>query len=476
RTESRNLQFVSFDETPTEDDLSSISLRLEGLKNERIAYNDVSKLTDTIEGFRTTKNILDFVDQYSEVSFDSVYRPRGQFNNEYADILFGLEVGEVFGPYRDGQYFKISRLLDRKEDASLRASHILVSYQGATRASESVTRLKEEAKREANRVLRMAKRGKDNFEELAREYSDGPTKNMGGDLGFFQEGQMAQEFFNYVDQNRVGNIGLVETEFGFHIIKITDKDDLAIIADVANEAVASDKTANDVFRNATKFEMESIDSDEFVATAEKYNYSVRPVKLVTALEENMPGLFNQRQIVRWAFEEDTKIGDVKRFSLTGGGGYAVVQLTSINEEGLATIDEVGVQVRNQLIKDKKAALITKKFETFSSLETLAEDNEATIETASAVNQKNPTLVGAGNEPYVVGAAFAMVEGSLSKLIQGERGVYKIKLLKKNEAEPIEDYEQYSKEYLRKASFTLLENVFLALESNASIKDNRAIYY
>jgi hypothetical protein len=50
------------------------------------------------------------------------------------------------------------------------------------------------------------------------------------------------------------------------------------------------------------------------------------------------------------------------------------------------------------------------------------------------------------------------------------------LLKKNEAEPIEDYEQYSKEYLRKASFTLLENVFLALESNASIKDNRAIYY
>ena len=126
----------------------------------------------------------------------------------------------------------------------------------------------------------MAKRGKDNFEELAREYSDGPTKNMGGDLGFFQEGQMAQEFFNYVDQNRVGNIGLVETEFGFHIIKITDKDDLAIIADVANEAVASDKTANDVFRNATKFEMESIDSDEFVATAEKYNYSVRDRKSV----------------------------------------------------------------------------------------------------------------------------------------------------------------------------------------------------
>lgn len=476
RAESRNLQFVSFEETPTEDDLSSISLRLEGLKDERVAYNDVSKLTDTIEGFKTTKNILDFVDQYSEVSFDSVYRARGQFNNEYADILFGLEEGEVFGPYRDGNYFKISRLLDRKEEASLRASHILFSYQGATRASELITRSKEEAKREANRILRMAKRGKDNFEELAREYSDGPTKNVGGDLGFFQEGQMAQEFFNYVDQNKIGRIGLVETEFGFHIIKITDKDDLAMIADIANEAVASDQTANEVFRNATKFEMESIDSGEFVATADKYNYNVRPVKLITALEENMPGLFNQRQIVRWAFEEDTSIGDIQRFSLTGSGGYAVVQITSINEEGLASIDEVGIQVRNQLLKDKKAALIKKQYEAMSTLEALAEDDNATIETASAVNQKNPTLVGAGNEPYIVGAAFAMDEGALSNLIQGERGVYKIKLLKKNEAEPIEDYEQYSQEYLRKASFTLLENVFLALESNAKIDDNRAIYY
>ena len=476
RAESRNLQFVSFEETPTEDDLSSISLRLEGLKDERVAYNDVSKLTDTIEGFKTTKNILDFVDQYSEVSFDSVYRARGQFNNEYADILFGLEEGEVFGPYRDGNYFKISRLLDRKEEASLRASHILFSYQGATRASELITRSKEEAKREANRILRMAKRGKDNFEELAREYSDGPTKNVGGDLGFFQEGQMAQEFFNYVDQNKIGRIGLVETEFGFHIIKITDKDDLAMIADIANEAVASDQTANEVFRNATKFEMESIDSGEFVATAGKYNYNVRPVKLITALEENMPGLFNQRQIVRWAFEEDTSIGDIQRFSLTGSGGYAVVLITSINEEGLASIDEVGIQVRNQLLKDKKAALIKKQYEAMSTLEALAEDDNATIETASAVNQKNPTLVGAGNEPYIVGAAFAMDEGALSNLIQGERGVYKIKLLKKNEAEPIDDYEQYSQEYLRKASFTLLENVFLALESNAKIDDNRAIYY
>ena len=476
RAASRNLQYVSFNEAPTEDDLAAIRLRLEGLKDERIAYNDVSKLTDTIEGFRMTKNIIDFVDRYSEIPFDSVYRPRGEYNNEYADILFGLDVGEVFGPYRDGRFFKISRLLDRKENASLRASHILIAFEGATRAPATVTRAKEEARREANRVLRLARRGNDNFEELAREYSDGPTKNRGGDLGFFQEGQMATEFFNFVDKNRVGRIGLVETEFGFHIIKVTDKDDLALIADVANEAIASDQTANEVFRSATKFEMESNDLNDFIAVAEKNNYEVRPVKQVTELEENMPGLFNQRQIVRWAFDDDTKVGDIKRFSLTAGGGYAVVQITAVNQKGLATVDEVGFQVRRKIIQDKKAALIKKQFQDIDSLETLAENEDLTLETASAINQKNPTLVGAGNEPYVVGAAFAMEEGAVSELIQGELGLYKVKLLKKNTAETLDDYQQYSKEYLRDASFTLPENVFLALESYADIDDNRSLYY
>ena len=474
RSASRNLQYVLFDESPTEDDLAAIRLRLEGLKEKQIAYNDVSKLTDTIQGFKTAENIVDFVDRYSEIPFDSIYRPRGEFNNEYADILFGLEVGEVFGPYRDGNYFKISRLLDRKEDASLRASHILIAFEGATRAPSTVTRSKAEAQREANRVLRLARRNGADFEGLAREYSDGPTKTRGGDLGFFQEGQMAEPFFDFVNKNRVGRIGLVETEFGFHIIKVTDKDDLAMIADVANEAVASDETANEIFRKATQFEIESIDASDFIGSAEKYLYTVRPVKKITALEENLPGLFNQRQIVRWAFDDETRIGDVQRFTLSSGG-YAVVQLTAINKKGLASIDEVGAEVRNKILQDKKAALIEKQYAN-ETLEALAEKEAFTLETASAINQKNPTLVGAGNEPYVVGAAFSMEEGAVSGLIQGERGMYKIKVLKKNEAEPLEDYLQYSREYLRDASFRLLENIFVALESNAAIEDNRALYY
>jgi peptidyl-prolyl cis-trans isomerase D len=471
---SRSIQYVAFEETPTQDDLSVIELRLDALKTDRIAYNDVSKLTDTLEGFKTTKNISDFIDQYSEVPFDSVYKARGEFNNQYADILFGLTPGEVFGPYRDRGDFKISRLIDLKKDASIRASHVLIAYNGATRATSTVNRTKAEAQSEANRIYRLARQNNTDFEALAREYSDGPTRTNGGDLGFFKEGEMVEEFFAFVNNNRVGSIGLVETEFGFHIIKVTDKDDLALIADVVAAAVPSDKTANEIFRKATQFEMDSNELG-FIEVAEQNNYDVRPVKQITTLEENLPGLFQQRAIVKWAFEEDTAVGDVQRFSISGGG-YVVVQLTEKVKEGVVENETIKKQVRQIIEKEKKAKLITQKYATYTTLEQLAEEESLTIETASAISQKNPTLVGAGNEPYVVGAAFTIEEGVESGLISGEKGVYKIKVTSKTIAEDLVDYSGYANALRQKASQTLLENIFLALESVAEIEDNRALYY
>jgi len=100
----------------------------------------------------------------------------------------------------------------------------------------------------------------------------------------------------------------------------------------------------------------------------------------------------------------------------------------------------------------------------------------TIETASAVNQKNPTIVGAGNEPKVVGTAFAMNEGELSDLVQGDKGVYKILLNQKSVVEDLEDYSEYSNQIQENASVTLMENIFAALESVADIEDNRSLYY
>jgi len=169
------------------------------------------------------------------------------------------------------------------------------------------------------------------------------------------------------------------------------------------------------------------------------------------------------------------VGAIRRFSLSQGG-YVVVQLTAKVKEGLASVEEVGEEVRRILTQNKKAALIQKRYAEQATLESLAEETELTIETATAVNQKNPTLPAGGNEPKVVGTAFAMDEGAVSSLIAGERGVYKIVVVQKTTADDLEDYTTYAKQMQQEIKTTLFESIFAALESVSEIEDNRVLYY
>ena len=475
RDETRNIQYVLFDDEATESDITDIRLHLESLVDERISYNNVSKLTDTISGLKSTTKIREFIEDNSDLLFDSIYKPKGNLNNEYSEILFGLSKGEVFGPYRDKEYLKISKLIDFKNNASIRASHILISYDGATRSQLKNPRTKKEAKSIANKVYRLARRDPNNFVQLAKEKSDSPSKNIGGDLGFFQEGQMAQEFYNFCNKSKVGRIGLVETEFGFHIIKVTDKDNLALFADVSKKIVPSEKTSNEIFRKATQFEMDSKKEGNFEYAAKSKNYTSIPVVNIEKLEEVLPGLFRQRNIVKWVFEEETKIKDIKRFNLTDGG-YAVVQLTSRNPEGISSIEEVRDEVTKILLKKKKIEVIKKRFKSKSSLEALIENNDFLIETATAVNQQNPTIPGYGNEPYVIGAAFSLKENQISNLLEGNNGVYKILLIKKNQAIDIGNYQNFGLSVRDSKDENIPESIFNALNSVAEIEDNRALYY
>ena len=286
---------------------------------------------------------------------------------------------------------------------------------------------------------------------------------------------MAEEFFTFANTNRVGKLGIVKTEFGYHIIKITDKDDLALIADVVIKAVPSDKTSNEVFRKATQFEMESKNDKDFAKIAQNNNYKIRTVSQISELEENLPGLPKQRNIVRWTFEEDTSIGDVKRFTLNSGG-YVVVQITEKIDKGLSSIENVGEEVRKIISKKKKEVIIKNRYKDIQNLDSFAKEDKVIIETASAINQKNPTIPGTGNEPFVVGTAFALDEGKTSSLIAGEKGVYMVVLLKKNIVPDLDDYSSYSKLILKNSSQNLAENIFNALKSVANIEDNRALYY
>ena len=472
---SRAVNYVLFPEIATQQDKNEIRNNLEKLKVKRVEYNDVSKLRDTIEGLKTTKNITDFIEQYSEVPFDSIYRSKGTLSSEYADILFELKKGDVFGPYQDGNQFKISKFIDRKNGGSIRASHILVSYKGAARANEEITRSKEQAKQIANKYFREARRNSNDFSELARKYSEGPSSSMGGDLGFFQEGTMTEKFFNFCKKSRVGRVGLVETEFGFHIIKVTDKEDIVLIADVVKQIIPSEETSNDVFQKTTQFEMESINLNDLDASAQKYKYEKKEVNQVNVLDENLPSMEGQRNLVQWLFNDDTRIGDIKRFNLTKGG-YVVAQLTSITREGSINIDAIKEQVMQEILTKRKADYLLEKYSHHNSLEKLSVALKKEIETASAVTQKNNVLPGVGSEPYVIGVAFALELNQSSTLIKGNNGVYKIEVTSKEIAKELESYQAYSNVLKTEENLRISSLIYDALKSAAEIEDNRPVYY
>ena len=472
---SRSVRYVIFDEVASEADENQIRADLEKLKNQRIEYNDVSKLTDTIEGLATTENITDFIEQYSETAFDSIYKTKGILASEYADILFGLNPGDIFGPYKDSNQLKISRFLDRKKGGAIKASHILVAFVGATRANPDITRSNEEAKKLAQDLYRKARRNPDDFAQLASENSDGPSKTQGGDLGFFQEGMMTDKFFDFCDRSRVGKIGLVETEFGFHVIKVTDKEDVVLTADVAKEIVPSEETSNGVFQKTTQFEMESIKTEQMDTVANNYDYDVKFVQKVNLLDENLPDLPRQRNLVQWLFNDETEVGDIKRFSMTNGG-YVVAQLSGITPKGTVNVESVKVEVIQEMLKEKKAAYLLKTHADKKSLDAFASATDKEIETASAVTQENTVIAGAGTEPYVIGTAFALELNKASALIKGNSGVYMIEVISKEIAEEMESYRVYANALQNEENMRINNSIYEALRSSAEIEDNRQLYY
>jgi parvulin-like peptidyl-prolyl isomerase len=103
--------------------------------------------------------------------------------------------------------------------SSVRASHILLMYQGSSRST--ATRSKEEALTQINQIKSQIDGGAD-FAALAQQHSDCPSKAKGGDLGSFGPGQMVKPFDDATRAMAVGGTsGVVETDFGYHIIRRT---------------------------------------------------------------------------------------------------------------------------------------------------------------------------------------------------------------------------------------------------------------
>ena len=471
---ARDLRYVFFEEKASVEDEQAIKDGLAADLEDESEYLEASDTTVVRAGFRNTDDMADFLVRKSDIKFDTIFKAKNQLPAQFADSIFDLPVGGIYGPYKEGNMYKYTRMMARKPNGSVKASHILVAYQGAMRAAESVTRNQEEAEARAKELLVQAKANPENFAQLARDNSDGPSAPSGGDLGYFEEGVMTTAFNDFAFGNAVGTIDLVETEFGFHIVKVDDKRDVVQVATLARTIEPTTETVNNLFTEVTTLEMAVMENPEtFRGISEEKGYDVRPVNQIKAMDENLPGLGAQRAIVRWAFDEATEIGDIRRFDLPTG--YAVVQLTGTYRAGTMSPEDASVQVLPKLRKEKKARQLEAANQG-KSLDEIASANGVIVSTATALNAKSPTIPGAGREPRVVGTALNMDNGEVSGIIEGETGIFKVEVTNRTIAPAMENYAPYAATKRSAVATRINADVYNALKEKAEIEDNRAVFY
>jgi peptidyl-prolyl cis-trans isomerase D len=466
--ESREVEYVLIEDKASVTDENEVKSKINGLLSGSVVYNQATGKNDTLPGFRSAANTVEFVNSNSDVPYDSTYIAKKNLPAIDADKLFNLAPGEVYGPYIFGKYYCISKSMGKKLGVNAKASHILISYEGTQVPNQKEKRNKEQAKAKAEAILAQVNANPDSFLMLAFTNSDDSSAQQGGDLGYFGPNQMVKPFNDFVFNNGIGKVGLVETPFGFHIIKITDKLDGIRLATVAQKIEASEATSDKIFTQATKFEMDAADKD-FAKLAKDMKLTIAAPVTVKAMDEAFGPLGNQRTIVRWAFEDDTKIGAVKRFEVANLG-HVIAKVKSIDKSGLVSITLARPYVEPILKNKKKAELIKAKM-TGTSLEAIAKATGSTIQQATAVTMENPMLVGAGPEPQVVGNAFALSANKLSAPIEGNTGVYVVKNVSTVKAPDLKSHEAYVAK-LKSQSASDVNRVIPALKGNAKIEDNR----
>lgn len=475
---SRDIAFVQFKEVASVEDEKNIQEDLTKLLEDKDEFDEATKQTNKKLGFKNATNMSEFLAENSAIQYNDNFVFKAALPAVAADKISALKIGETFGPYKDGNMFKITKVIaERMLPDSVKVRHILIPFAGAASAAPTVTSTKEQAQKTADSVLAVVKRNRSKFADLVTELSsDQGSVANGGEYDFHPYTTMVKPFNDFTFEGKTGDLGVVETAFGFHIIEVlgqTDAERAIKVAHLAREIEPSEKTIDDVFNKTSKFEIAVADGN-FNQVAKDNNYILMPVNSIKALDENIPGLGSQRQMIRWAFEEDTKVGDVKRFTVPNGG-FVVAQVQAKNVKGLMSTEKASVTALPAIRKEKKAKMIMDRISA-TTLEDIASAEGQTVRTAAALNMKTPTLSGAGREPKVIGAAFGLKEGATSKAIEGTNGVYFVQVTKVTPAAEMPNYQTDANRLSTAKTGSVSRLLINALKEAAEVEDNRATFY
>lgn len=467
---TRSLEYVLVENKPSKEDELAMQSKMDGfLKGKTEMVNGVNVVTPS---FASATNLGEYVNKYSDASakFDSTYVAKKDINPQFAEQLFGLASGQVFGPYTDNGFSKLTRVAARKSGATAKVTHILIAYKGAMKADPAIKLTKEEAKAKAESLLAQVNANPSNMGMLAMINSDDQgSKQNGGVYDNVAPKQMVKPFDDFLFGNPAGKTGVVETDFGFHVMRVEGKNDAVLLATVALKIQPSEQTDDVNYNKALKVETDAL-ANGIEKAAKTAGLKLAPVTSVKAYDENVANLGLQRQIVSWAFNEDTSINDVRRFDIINQG-FAIVRLKSKNDEGLLPI-ELAKQSVEPLIKNEKKAAILKKKMTGTTLEAISKSTGSSISTAVGVTMASPVVPNLGYEPKVVGAALGLANGKTSKVIEGNSGLFMVRTKALTKAPAVKDYktqiDQLNQQTKGSASYRIIQG----LKDKADIVDNR----
>ncbi|MDI3526292.1 MAG: peptidyl-prolyl cis-trans isomerase [Tenuifilum sp.] len=457
QTASRDIEYVVFPISPSDEDVKDAE---EWMKK---AY----------EEFSTTTDPKQYVTLNSDSKFDSKYYKKSELPENISEWAFSNTVGSVSEIYRDGDSFKVNRIIEFKMlPDSVKARHILISPKGQTPDAKSA------AKAKADSILNVLKRG-GSWSKLAAKYSDDPGSNdKGGDLGWFPSGMMVPEFDHAAFNGALGELQLVETQFGYHILQVTRRGkefNKVQIATLERKIVPSSVTTSKVYNQAAAFAGNNRTYDKFVSAADESNYVRRVANNLLPNDRNIAGLDQPRELIRWAYRaEKGDVSDVMQI----GDSYIVAALTEVREEGIAPLKQVLTDVRYRALREKKAEyLINKTKEAMSGkadINALAQELGLAVASAENVSLSSLTVPNAGIEPAVIGVASVSEEGQLTGPVKGNNGVFVFTLTSKvkEEGDATMEKTRIANMYQSRAYY----EVFEALKKNADIIDKRYNFY
>jgi peptidyl-prolyl cis-trans isomerase D len=408
----------------------------------------------------------------SDESIDYTYYNAKTLKSANANELVAAGVGTVVGPYLDNGYYKLTKIVDKKSmPDTCGASHILVAI--------NEQRTEEQAKVIIDSIEKAVKSGA-NFAQLAMAKSDDQgSAKKGGDLGMFAAGMMVPEFNDACFNGKTGDMKVVKTQFGYHLLKVTAQKNFqpnVKMVNVSKTMAAGQETMNKASNLANAFVAKAKDAKSFEAALKTEGKDKRVTKEMTSNMSDVQGLGSAREVTRFAF--DNKIGTVSPV-LNLDNKYVVAIVTGKTEKDqLVKPDLARSNVEPTLKKEKKAAQLIEKAKGKSSLAdiaTLGGTQVMQADTLQAVGSNNPTL---GNEPKVLGAAFnKALLNKVSPAIAGNQGVYYITVKNINAAPAAPtNYDMERAQIEGQMKNSMEQYIPAILKRKAKITDNRSSFF